>query len=101
MPDNAQVIQQLEAASAALDSQLLNTPGDDDLINTKLKIQAEIGAIETNALNNAAYIPQTDAFKKETQEGKAFLDLLEKIKTSFAALGTVLGAVEDVIKFLK
>lgn len=63
-------------------------------------ISSEIGALAASALNNAAYVPATNPFKKTTNEAQAFLAVLSKLKATFGAAGAVASALDSVINLV-
>jgi hypothetical protein len=90
--DSKSVLQaQCDAASSDTLAQLIGA------IQT---ISGEIGALEAAALNNANYVPATDAFKSATADAKAFLVTLNRLKTVFAAAGSVASALDSVINLV-
>jgi hypothetical protein len=101
MPASSEAVADLEAASDAISAQLISNPGNADLINAQYNIQAEIDAIETNLLNNAPYVPQTDPFKAVTAQAKGFVTTLTNIKTAFKAAAGLAGLIDKVIGYIK
>ena len=94
MTTNADAIKALIASKEELGKQL-------DQLQTAIdKISDEIDAKVSEALNNASYIPATDAFKKETQKGQDFLNKLKTLQTIFGTIGTVATAIDTVIKLI-
>lgn len=102
MTTNADAIQALVESKAELQKQC--DGADDDtlnkLITTIHNISSEIGALETAALNDAAYIPATDAFKSETEDAKSFLATLNNLKTAFGAIAQVASALDSLTNLI-
>lgn len=103
MATNATVTGDLEAAKQALEQQMPGAVGTtgDELILAIQCIANEIGELEQVALENADYVPRTDAFKAVTTEAKAFLDTLKKIKTALAVAADLAGAIDMAISYVK
>jgi hypothetical protein len=101
MTMNAEAISALVKSNDALQQQCDGADEDklDQLMTAIHNISSEIGAKANDALE-AVYIPATDAFKKETDEAKGFLDTLDKLKKAFGAIGTVASALDTVIKLI-
>jgi hypothetical protein len=102
MTTNAQAIAALAQSKAALQAQC-DASSDQtlaQLIATIHNISSEIGALEQAALNNANYVPTTDAFKSATADAKSFLDTLNSLKQKFAAVGSVAKALDSVVNLI-
>lgn len=102
MTTNADAIAALVKSKAALQAQC-DAASDDtlkQLINGIHNISDEIGALEAAALNNADYVPVTDPFKSATADAKSFLATLNRLKTVFAAVGSVASALDSIINLI-
>ena len=99
MATNAEVVTQLEASKDVLQAQCNAASGAQvlQLMTLVHQLADEIGNIEAQALDDADYVPQSDCFKKETDDAKAFLKTLESVKSAFAAADQVAKAVDTVI----
>jgi hypothetical protein len=102
MTTNAQAVAALAQSKTALQAQCDASSGQTltQLIATIHNISSEIGAIEQAALNNANYVPATDAFKSATADAKSFLDTLNSLKQKFAAVGSVAKALDSVVNLI-
>lgn len=102
MTTNAEAIAALVASKTTLQAQTDGASGDTlrHLIGTIHMISSEIGANEVAVLNNAPYVPATDAFKGVTNDAKSFLATLNDLKAAFAAVGGVASALDSVIKLI-
>jgi hypothetical protein len=102
MTTNAQAVAALVQSKAALQAQCDASSGQTlaHLLTTIHNISSEIGALETAALNNANYIPATDAFKKATADAKSFLVTLNSLKQKFAAVGLLAKALDSVVNLI-
>jgi hypothetical protein len=102
MTSNADAIAALERAKATLQAQCDAASVDTlkQLTDSIHAISSEIGALATAALNNATYVPVTDSFTKVTDDARAFLDILNKLKTTFAVASEVASALDSVIKLI-
>lgn len=102
MTTNAQAIAALVQSKAVLQAQSDAASGDTlvQLENAIGNISSEIGALESAALNNASYIPGTDAFKKVTASAQSFLKQLNTLKDVFAAVGAVASALDTVVNLI-
>ena len=99
---NGDAIAALEESKAKLQEQCAGADKDtlNQLMTANHNISSEIGAKVLEALNNAPYIPATDAFKSVTADAQDFLDTLNKLKTVFGAIGTVASAIDTVVKLI-
>jgi hypothetical protein len=99
MTTNAQAVAALVQSKAALQVQCDASSGQTlaQLVTTIHNISSEIGALEMAALNNANYVPATDAFKNATADAKSFLGTLNSLKQKFAAVGSVAKAIDSVV----
>ena len=80
MPTNADAVADFEAAKNALEKQVpaaIDTTADKLLLAIQ-SIADEVGALETVLLTHA-YVPQTDAFKAATNDGKTLVAGLAQI----------------------
>ena len=102
MTSNADAIAALEKAKAVLEAQCDAASVDSlkQLSDSIDAISSEIGALELVVLSSAAYVPATDSFKKVTDDAKAFLGTLNKLKTTFAYAGEVASALDTVINLI-
>ena len=102
MITNAQAIGALVQSKAALQAQCDGSSGKalDQLNATIHNISSEIGALEAAALNNANYVPATDAFKTVTADAKSFLTTLNRLKEIFGAIGSVAKALDTVVNLI-
>lgn len=102
MATNAEVITRLEDAKDSLQAQCNEASGARvlQLMTAVHQIADEIGQLEAQALDNSPYVPQTNPFKKQTDDAKAFLATLNSLKSAFAAAAAVAGAIDSVIKII-
>src|ERR1700722_707463 len=102
MTTNADAIAALVDSKTKLQAQTDAASGDTlrQLISTIHNISSEVGALEAAALNNANYVPATDAFKSATADAKSFLTTLNNLKTTFAEAGAIASALDTVIKLI-
>ncbi|MDB5985738.1 MAG: hypothetical protein JWR16_791 [Nevskia sp.] len=75
MIDNATAIARLELSKRALQAQCNSASGARllQLMSAIHLIADEVGQLEVSTLQDAPYIPQTDAFKQQTADAKAFV----------------------------
>lgn len=100
MPSNAQAIADLETARDTLHQQYGAT-GDNRFVTAANQVNTEIKAIVLQNLNDADYVPNTDAFKGVTAAAQSFLGLLNDLKTAFAAVAGLAGIIDKVIGYIK
>jgi hypothetical protein len=102
MTTNAQAVAALIQTKAALQAQCDGSSGETlaQLLTAIHTISSEIGALEAAALNNANYVPGTDAFKKATADAKSFLAALNSLKQKFAAVGSVAKSLDSVVNLI-
>jgi hypothetical protein len=103
MATNADALNDLIAAKTALEDRCDGAAGEtlQMLLDSIEDLADEIGALETQALSTAPYVPQTDAFKKVTDEAKAFEARLNNIKTAFSALAELAKVIDKAIGYIK
>jgi predicted phage tail protein len=102
MTTNAEAIAALVASKEEFRKKLETATGEtkDQLETSFNNTSDEIDAKVLEALMNSPYIPATDAFKKETEEGQEFLNKLKTLKAIFGAIDPVSKAADTVIKLI-
>jgi hypothetical protein len=102
MTTNADAIAALVDSKTKLQAQTDAASGDTlrQLISAIHNISSEVGALEMAALDNANYLPATDAFKSATADAKSFLTTLNNLKAAFAEAGTIASALDKVISLI-
>jgi hypothetical protein len=102
MTTSAQAIAALVQSKAVLQSQCDSASGEtlNQLVATIQNISSEIGTLAASALNNAPYIPGTDAFKEATASAQSFLATLNSLQKAFSALASVASALDSVVKLI-
>jgi hypothetical protein len=103
MATNADAIKDLEAAKDALEKQVPAATGKtgDDLMLAIQKLADEIGQLVTQALDDADYLPRTNAFKAVTADAQTFLTTLKRIKTALSVVAGLAQLIDKAISYVK
>ena len=102
MPTNADAVSDFEAAKNALEKQIPAAIGTtaDKLLLAIQSIADEVGALETVLLTHA-YVPQTDAFKAATNDGKTFVASLNSLKQALVVVAGLAQILDRMISYIK
>src|ERR1700678_3344749 len=102
MPTNADAVSDFEAAKNALEKQVPAATGTtaDKLLLAVQSIADEVGALETVLLTHA-YVPQTDAFKAATNDGKTFVASLNSLKQALVVVAGLAQILDRMISYIK
>ena len=102
MPTNADAVSDFEAAKNALEKQIPAAIGTtaDKLLLAIQNIADEVGALETDLLSNA-YVPQTDAFKAATNDGKTLVASLNSLKQALVVVAGLAQILDRMISYIK
>lgn len=103
MSTNADTIAALEASKKTLEDACNGASGTTflKLLTAIQHIADEVGTLEASLLDSAEYVPQTDPFKAGTADAKAFLAILDSLKTIFGAASKLAQAADALVKYIK